>query len=265
MSLDGDYGESVRLVGFGMTSENDHNSSGTKRQGSGSINYLESNYFAMSFTPSGTCSGDSGGTAFMDKAGQERVVGIHSRSDCVGQSIDTRVDAYLTEINNFTGSVPIPTCEADGECSFGCPAPDPDCPCEPDGHCTEACVDWVSDPDCDINCLANGVCVDAGCPVADPDCFGCGADAYCNTTCPTDPDCSTCPVDGICDQSCPGDPDCWVAGGEPNIKYSGELLGSCAVAGSGTCHRARTGVAAMGWLLGLLVVGGCRRRRAAGA
>jgi hypothetical protein len=262
MSIDGDYGANVRLVGFGMTSDGADNTSGTKRETTASIASIESYVFTMSFTPGGTCSGDSGGTALMDKGGSEKVIGIHSRSDCVANSIDTRVDAYQWEIQNFTGQVPTPSCDADGECAYGCPAPDPDCPCEQDGHCSAACADWVNDPDCDPSCVANGVCVASGCPVADPDCFGCEADAYCNPICATDPDCSTCPVDGVCDSDCPGDPDCWIAGGADNIKYSGELLGSgCAVALDH--RRGRPGSAAgLAGLFGLLLLGRRARRRA---
>lgn len=261
-SMHGYEGRAVRLVGFGQTSENNPGSSGTKRETTTNILEIYTRIFIAWFDPGGTCSGDSGGTALMYVDGVEKVVGIHSRSDCVSQSIDTRVDAYQNEIASFLGTVVEPTCDADGECAYGCPQPDPDCPCAQDGHCTAACADWPNDPDCNPNCVANNLCIDQGCPVPDPDCLGCEADGTCNTNCESDPDCFECPADGLCDPNCGNDPDCWVAGDRSNIKYDGDKLGNgCTVAVRGPSDR-RSNVAWLVWVLGYVGVGVGYRRRA---
>jgi hypothetical protein len=207
-----DVGDPVRIVGFGMTSENNPNSAGRKRQGTTVVYEVFPGLFTMPLQPSGTCSGDSGGTALMVRGGNEVVTGVHSRSDCASIAIDTRVDAFLDDINAFIGAVE-PGCGFDGACASGCSEPDPDCPCAPDGLCTSACADPATDPDCDPSCGADGTCSES-CPMPDPDCGQCAADGTCMPGCASDPDCLTsgCPADGICDASCEDDPDCWVAG-----------------------------------------------------
>jgi hypothetical protein len=255
-------GESVRIIGFGITVENG-NDNGQKRQGSTYIDGVYIGVFTMSQSPAGVCSGDSGGTALVVRGGVEVLGGVHSRSDCQTMGIDTRVDYYMDDINNFLGNVPQPGCDADGQCASGCSAPDPDCPCAADGFCTAACPDVAADPDCNPNCVANGVCVASGCPTPDPDC-ACGADSYCNPACNgNDPDCApTCPVDGVCDPSCPGDPDCWVAGDTPGVTYHGEAQGgSCALAPSRSTPSGVPGLAALTGLGLALGRRQARRRR----
>src|SRR4030095_3835502 len=110
-----DIGAGVRLVGFGMTSQNDPGSAGKKRQGTPVVGEVYSAVFTMPMQPSGTCNGDSGGTALIQRNAQEVVAGIHSRSDCTSSAIDTRVDVSLPEINAFAGPVE-PGCGFDNQC-----------------------------------------------------------------------------------------------------------------------------------------------------
>lgn len=246
----GDVGDPVRIVGFGITSHQSPNSSGVKRMANVQVSDVYDYVFAMNIAPSGTCSGDSGGTAIMNLGGVEHVAGIHSRSDCESVSIDTRVDEYTSEIYAFIGEVPEPSCGGDGQCVSGCPAPDPDCPCAADGFCDGSCPDPGSDPDCSVDpCTADGFC-DATCD-QDPDCGPiCIADGECVAGCANDPDCGGCPADGVCDESCDGpDPDCWRAGVTAE-KYSASD-GGCATSGRGP---------SAGWLLLLGLFVGLRRR-----
>ena len=253
-------GEAVRIIGFGITVENG-NDNGQKRQGSTVVDGVYVGVFTMSQSPSGVCSGDSGGTALVVRNGVEVLGGIHSRSDCTTQGIDTRVDWYMDDINNFLGNVPPAGCGADGQCASGCSQPDPDCPCAADGFCTAACPNLTTDPDCNPNCVADGICVSSGCPLPDPDCTPiCIGDGFCNPACNgNDPDCApTCPVDGVCDPSCPGDPDCWVAGDTPAIEYHGEAQSSCSL---GASRPMPSGAPTLAALAGLGLALGRRRAR----
>jgi MYXO-CTERM domain-containing protein len=203
-----DQGASVRLVGFGITQEG-ANDSGLKRQGNTTIAEVFSFVFTMAENPSVTCSGDSGGSTLMIRDGVETLVGIHSRSDCVSEAIDTRVDDYNDIINDFIGEVPEPSCGADGQCASGCASPDPDCPCAGDGFCTDACGMPETDPDCTIDCSANGTCNPA-CTEANPD-PDCGSEPPPTEECP----------DGNCG---------WVAGDADDENPKGTIVSSCAAA-----------------------------------
>ncbi len=179
-------GTTLTLVGFGIT-EAGGNDGGLKRVTQATIFDEQGSVFFMEVSPSGTCSGDSGGTALWNDAGVERLVGVHTRSDCESGMLDETVGFHITNfIQPFIEQSP--TCAADGACAQGCPSPDPDCPCADDGHCTNACPDVASDPDCDPACAGGGACVE-DCPVADPDCTVCTADGDCNEDCASDPDC----------------------------------------------------------------------------
>lgn len=181
-------GSTLTLVGFGITSAGG-TGSGVKRVAQANIDQIGGKIFSMLVDPSGTCSGDSGGTALFVENGVEKFVGIHTRSDCESFMLDERVDAHLDSfIQPFIDKGG--SCEADGACASGCAAPDPDCPCAGDGFCTAACSQVASDPDCDPACAEDGVCA-SDCPVPDPDCPVCVADGECVDACPADPDCST--------------------------------------------------------------------------
>jgi V8-like Glu-specific endopeptidase len=253
----GDVGDPVRLIGFGITGPNNQGTSGRKRQGNTVVDAVYQTVFTMLAQPSGTCSGDSGGTALMDRGAGEVVAGIHSRSDCINNATDTRVAVYLPEINSFIGAIE-PGRGFDAVCATGCTEPDPDCPCAGDGFCTTACADPLDDPDCDPGCGQDGMCV-LECPAKDPDCTVCGADDACDPTCIADPDCARddgpCSADGQCDLACTDDPDCWNAGDLSAEQYDGDVVES-------SCQLGRAGrQRSTPWLWAALALLGLRRRR----
>jgi hypothetical protein len=181
-------GTTLILVGFGLTSAGG-SGGGVKRIATATIDQIWGEVFAMNLAPSGTCNGDSGGTALWDDNGVEKFVGIHTRSDCTDTMLDERVDihwdGFVQPFIDAGGA-----CIGDGSCATGCPMPDPDCPCAGDGYCTIACAQVETDPDCDPECAEGGACVE-DCPFKDPDCSKCIVDGICDPMCASDPDCST--------------------------------------------------------------------------
>jgi len=236
-------GTSLRIIGFGQTNANDPSSIGRKYQGTSVVDGVYPSVLTMPMQPGITCNGDSGGTTLMDQNGQEVVVGVHSRSDCVSGAIDTRPDEYTDEIYAFLGESPVnPGCGLDGQCGVNCGAVDLDCPCHADGQCTSACAEPATDPDCNPGCGSDGICATEGCNLPDPDC-----DAPCE-------------ADGICDDSCVADPDCpplegeWTAGDLEAKDYDGALLDS-------GCSYAAPRRSSPWWAAGLGLVLLARRRR----
>ncbi|WP_437623179.1 S1 family peptidase [Sorangium sp. So ce1151] len=106
-----------------------------------------------------TCSGDSGGPAFLVRWGVERHAGVTSFGDdpCTLDGVQARTD--LDQISRFIQPT-IDEFEADN-------------PCRADGRCESACDAGpdVVDPDCaEYHCGADGVCAQACVQPADPDC-----------------------------------------------------------------------------------------------
>jgi MYXO-CTERM domain-containing protein len=238
-------GTTLTLVGFGITVA-EGNDGGLKRVAQADIADAQGTVFFMELLPSGTCSGDSGGTALWNDGGVEKLVGVHTRSDCETVMLDETVGSHIANfIQPFIDAGGV-TCAADGACADSCPAPDPDCPCAGDGHCTAACADVASDPDCDPQCAGGGACAEP-CPVPDPDCPACG-------------------LDGTCNPECAGDLDCEIneggsgAGGEDGAGGGGAGLDDeddgCGCRTSETSSNARVGF----FLLALLLCGARRRR-----
>lgn len=87
--------QSIRIVGFGATGPA-ASSNQRRRQGTARVDGLAATSFSAIGEPSLTCSGDSGGPALIEEAGQTRVVGITSSGDldCARFSRFVRVDAY---------------------------------------------------------------------------------------------------------------------------------------------------------------------------
>jgi len=71
--------------------------------------------------PGGTCHGDSGGPAFVTRAGQEYVAGITSYGDqnCLYFGCSTKVDEFETFIADFVGGVLGSTCIDSSTCLSG--------------------------------------------------------------------------------------------------------------------------------------------------
>jgi MYXO-CTERM domain-containing protein len=179
-------GTPLTLVGFGIT-QSGAQDGGTKRVATATILERYGKVFGMEVAPSGTCSGDSGGTALWNDGGVEKLVGVHTRSDCASFMLNEVVDSHLLDfVQPFIDAGA--SCGEDGACAADCASVDPDCPCADDGFCTGACADIASDPDCDPLCAAEGMCA-ANCPAPDPDCPICADDGECNAACEADPDC----------------------------------------------------------------------------
>lgn len=238
-------GTSLTLVGFGVTVSNGDDN-GLKRVAQASIADAQGSIFLMELLPSGTCSGDSGGTALWNDGGVEKLVGVHTRSDCETVMLDETVGPHIASfIQPFIDAGGV-TCAADGACADNCPSPDPDCPCADDGHCTAACTDVASDPDCNPECAGGGACAEP-CPVPDPDCPVCGLDGTCNEACADDLDC-----DANEGGSGAGGDD---ASGGNNATDGGDDDGCGCAVGEGASDTR------LGLFLLALVMAGVRRRR----
>jgi secreted trypsin-like serine protease len=91
-----DVSQSLRLVGYGITSGSDTTgtTAGTKRVVSTPLKSYDSNFVRFGTSTKGTCEGDSGGPAFLTIGGQEVIVGITSYGQvgCTNGTSDTRVD-----------------------------------------------------------------------------------------------------------------------------------------------------------------------------
>ncbi|HZO13743.1 MAG TPA: trypsin-like serine protease [Polyangiaceae bacterium] len=182
-------GNQVRIVGFGVTSENGQDI-GLKRMGTSVLGSLEPGVmFCNASSPSGTCYGDSGGPSFMTIEGQEYVVGATSYgTEACGSGLDAsaRTDSHYDWITQYIAANDPNACGADGACMPSCQPADPDCVCISDGNCDTNCPNGGVDPDCDA-CGDNGVC-QQDCPTLDNDC--CAANGICHAVCiDHDPDC----------------------------------------------------------------------------
>lgn len=164
----------IRVVGYGRTSASGVSDSGTRRAVSTAISRVMTETFEFGQAGSlGICAGDSGGPTFWRAPdGRDRVIGVHSygTTNQCGVGGDVRVDAELAFIDATLNLFDPPSCASDGRCQMGCTPQDPDCTCLADGRC-EACTEMRVDPDCPANCVANGVCQNAGCPTPDTDCL----------------------------------------------------------------------------------------------
>jgi hypothetical protein len=128
---DADIGRPLEFVGFGVT---ETGSSGVKMTVTNNLNWvctsaggcdLGSGAYAVQYTicqdqtPGGPCSGDSGGPAFVRRAGKEYVCGITSYGDadnCQYYGCSTKVDEYETFIRTFAGELPGAPCAENWEC-----------------------------------------------------------------------------------------------------------------------------------------------------
>ena len=206
-----DIGKKIRHVGFGITETG--RGDGTKREVTYNVRSVLPLALESGAMGAQTCSGDSGGPAFMVTPGstRERVVGVVSfgDQDCNQFGVDGRVDVGLGWINTTMLQWEVPSCGEDGRCAANCPQIDQDCVCVADGQCTADCHSPGRDVDCPANCATNGVCAVEACPLADADCVALGE------TCTKPEDCKTrlCIRDGnntqsYCSATCKVEGDC---------------------------------------------------------
>jgi len=105
-------GQAVRIVGYGlnMGPAQTGSGAGTKREATTVLDDISAQLLHIGNNSKATCSGDSGGPAFMNIGGVQKIVGVTSFGNgaCSGGGFDTRVDANLAFINQFVngGSTP---------------------------------------------------------------------------------------------------------------------------------------------------------------
>ncbi len=92
----GDIGSPVHLVGWGITGGGLEDS-GIKRDVISTLDDFNVNLVVVGNPETNTCSGDSGGPAFLEVGGVEQVVGVTSFGDenCQIEGVSTRVDAFV--------------------------------------------------------------------------------------------------------------------------------------------------------------------------
>lgn len=104
-------GNSVQVLGFGLSSVNDPKSSGVLRKGSVVIAQVTPNTFrfkAQNNSAPALCYGDLGGPAIAQSAGNEVVAGIHlgtAGQNCTGDMVDLRMDALRDWINKQANDI----------------------------------------------------------------------------------------------------------------------------------------------------------------
>ena len=166
-------GMTIRHAGFGITTGGG-GGGGTKRHVSYNVRQVSQQLIESGASGKQTCSGDSGGPAFMVMPGNtaETLVGVVSFGDetCTMYGEDGRVDVALNWIAQTMAPWEGPTCANDGLCKAGCMPIDQDCACAADGLCSAECADVAKDPDCPRDCAANSICAVEACPRPDPDC-----------------------------------------------------------------------------------------------
>ncbi len=206
-------GQSIRHVGYGVTTAGATGTSGVKHEVTYTVKNVTSALIESGGSGKQTCNGDSGGPAFMTLPGTttETLVGVVSFGDqnCSYYGADGRVDLGAQWIKTTMDAWEQPTCAADGRCLPGCTPVDPDCACAADGQCTAECVMPELDPDCPKACGHDGVCATEFCPRPDDDCVAAGASCdkaevcksrlcvsdaqhpqtYCSLHCAADADC----------------------------------------------------------------------------
>lgn len=180
-------GATVRTVGYGNTDGINNEGYGVRRQVTHNLLGVEPEFIITGTDTANTCQGDSGGPTFMQIDGVERVIAVTSfgAAGCLGESRQTRVDAFMDEFISEVLDAWSGPCRRDGTCVESCPGfPDPDCgPCGLDGTCSTGCD--KKDLDCPLGVALGGLCSDRedceslACVAADDD----DRVEYCSTAC----------------------------------------------------------------------------------
>ncbi len=163
-ALNGSYiDEEVLYVGFGVNNVGMGTGSGIKRSGTMPLVSFYTDTYLSKNEGTGICFGDSGGPGLLEIDGEWRVIGVNSSvakdeesgATCYGYGIHSRVDAYLSWINQKMG-VAVPSCLQHPEMCT-CEAA-----CQPTGQCdnglcgTMTCGDLY---DCAEGCSWDQACM----------------------------------------------------------------------------------------------------------
>jgi MYXO-CTERM domain-containing protein len=254
--IDGLAGATLRVVGYGLTGAGAAGPS-LRRQGTSTVTMVLDDELLLAGAPSQSCSGDSGGPAFLDDgAGGELLVGVTSSGDrdCASFARDVRVDAELAFVRGL-----LPGARGGGEpCAYDANCASGSCLVPADtirGYCSAACAS-------DAECGGGTVCEDRRCrhPLPSPGALGAACAAHddcehglcarfagearaCSQLCFLD-DPATCPAEASCTAQLDG------------------LANACRLEPRGGCSAAPGGVPpAAVPLLTVIVVGAASRRR----
>jgi V8-like Glu-specific endopeptidase len=98
-------GQTVTLVGYGVTDAQSQTGNGTRRTVQAQISGVDDQDIYYGNGYSGTCQGDSGGPMFLNQGGAEVLIGVTSYGDqsCVQEGANARVDAFADFINQYVG------------------------------------------------------------------------------------------------------------------------------------------------------------------
>ena len=227
-ALDGSLiGQEVLYVGFGVNNVGMGTGSGIKRAGTMPLVSFYPDTYLSKNEGTGICFGDSGGPGLLEIGGEWKIIGVNSSvakddetgATCYGYGIHTRVDAYLSWINQKMG-IAVPSCLQHPEM---CTCPDA---CQPGGQCD------------------NGVCGTMACGALFACADGCGWDQACML------DCSLAAIPGeygelydmmICLQD-----NCWTVQGSAKNHC---MLGGACISDVVTCFEPGTGEATCGDLV----------------
>jgi MYXO-CTERM domain-containing protein len=263
-----ELGAPVHLVGWGITGGGLEDS-GIKRHVVSRLDEFDDKLVLVGNSETNTCSGDSGGPAFLTVGGVEQVVGVTSFGDenCAENGVSTRVDVFV----DFIAANSDPDGPGPGAGGLGAPCDDGSA-CQSGicvtgggpGFCSAECSAAAPCPggfDCAQLDAATQVCVPGG-QLGD----ACQTAAECESgLCATAADGS-----GICTESCESRFDCGagfaceaVEGGSVCLP---DELGSgfptpIASEDEGGCSAAAGGSGALSALLPLLGLALLRRRR----
>lgn len=110
-------GQSVRMVGYGVTDAERQTGNGKRRTVNETITSQDSDFLYYGNGRTGTCQGDSGGPAFLVQDGVPTLVAVTSFGDesCVEWGVSTRVDTFADFLlQHITGGT-LPRPEASDE------------------------------------------------------------------------------------------------------------------------------------------------------
>jgi len=102
-------GQAIRIVGYGLNQgpAQTGKGAGTKRTATTTVDAINNILIQIGDNKKETCSGDSGGPAFMKLNGVETIVGVTSFGNqfCTNGGFDNRVDAFAAFIKQFVTPV----------------------------------------------------------------------------------------------------------------------------------------------------------------